>query len=141
MGTETVIEEDVVKKPEVEAVDACGSSKDQQAEFSEVTMSLTEVLEETAKLFELFGKAIVTTTQDITNLIVVHADEDMRHRMDLLVQSDVVKSRSEAAEFLMAEGVKAKRPFFEKVERTKAQISALEEQLRSLSRAGVTKGA
>jgi hypothetical protein len=140
MSTETVVEEDVVKEPEVEAVDACECSKGQKAECSKITISLTEVLEETTKLFEVFGRAIVTTTQDITNLVVVHADEDMRRRMDLLIQSDVAKNRSEAAEFLMAEGIAAKRPFFEKVERTKAQISALEEQLRSLSRASVAKG-
>jgi hypothetical protein len=140
MSTETVIEEDVVRKPEVEAADTCGNSEGQRAKCSEVTLSFAEVLEETAKLFELFGKAIVTTTQDITNLIVVHADEDMRHHMDLLVQADVVNNRSEAAEFLMVKGVEAKRPFFERVARTKAKISALEEQLRSLSRASVAKG-
>jgi hypothetical protein len=140
MTTETVIEEDVVKKPEVEAVDACESAKCQKVKYAEVTTCFTEVLEETAKLFELFGKAIVTTTQDLTNLIVVHADEDMRHHMDLLVQADMAENRSEAAEFLIAEGVKVKRPFFEKVERTKAQIAALEEQMRSLRRGSVAQG-
>ncbi len=125
MTKEVVIEGEIVSQPEVE---------DEQTQAqSELANRFTEVLEETAKLFELLGRAVVTTAQDMTSRVVVHMDEDTRYHMDLLVKTGASKNRTDAAEYLMNEGMKAKQPFFEKVERTNAQIEALQEQLHSLT--------
>jgi hypothetical protein len=99
---------------------------------SEVEMAFDAMLDESARLLELLGRAITTTAQDITSLMVLHVDRDTRERLDLLVDAEIAKSRRAAAAKMLDEGMESNAEVFEKVERTRAQIEALKQQMRNL---------
>jgi len=81
---------------------------------------------------QTFGKA----WEDLTGLMVIRTDGDLRQKLDLLVESGAVKSRAEALKVLYEAGMDKKRKIFEKAEATKAQVEALKEQLRGMAGGG-----
>ena len=91
-----------------------------------------ELVADTAALLQSLGRAVVHTVQDVTQLMVVRTDAEMREKLDLLVDAGVVKSRRAGARTLIKEGLEAKQPLFSEIERTQARIAALKGQLRSL---------
>lgn len=105
---------------------------------AETTAALTAVLDETVGLLGALGRALVTAAQDVTQRLLLPVDAETRQQLDLLVTAGVSKSRTEAAGMLIAEGLKAKAPLFERIERTQVQIAALKEQLRTFKGFGAT---
>lgn len=105
---------------------------------AETSAQLTAVLDETVGLLGALGRALVTAAQDVTQRLLLPVDAETRQQLDLLVTAGVSKSRTEAAGMLIAEGLKAKAPLFERIERTQVQIAALKEQLRAFKGFGAT---
>ncbi len=108
-----------------------------EAELNDSTMSdvsdaIAVVVDETVKLFDSLGKALVTTLQDVSNLMIIKVDAGTRERLDLLVDAGVAKSRGKAAAQLIEEGINATEVTFDRIRRTRAQISELRRQMRSL---------
>jgi len=108
-----------------------------EAELNDSTMSdvsdaIAVVVDETVKLFDSLGKALVTTLQDVSNLMIIKVDAGTRERLDLLVDAGVAKSRGKAAAQLIEEGINATEVTFDRIRRTRAQISELRQQMRSL---------
>ncbi|MBN1486658.1 MAG: hypothetical protein JW981_03385 [Anaerolineae bacterium] len=130
MTEETVIEGEVLESPEEESTGA---------ETSKTTEHFDKVLDQTGKFLESLGKAVFTTAQTVTQHVWVHVDGDTRKHLDMLVESGAAKNRPEAAVYLIGEGIKAKRPLFEKIERTNEQISSLKQQLRSMTGMQITE--
>jgi hypothetical protein len=93
--------------------------------------TLDAVVSEAVKFVESLGKAIVTTVQDASNVMVVNVDKDTREQLDLLVDAGVVDTRREAAGSLIKEGLKSREGVFGKIEATKAQIEELRQQIRA----------
>jgi len=100
--------------------------------MSEVSEAVSAVVDETVKLFDSLGKALVTTMQDVSNLMVIQVDAETREDLDLLVDAGVAKSRSKAAGQMIKEGVGVSGETFDKIRRTKSQITELRQQLRGL---------
>ena len=108
-----------------------------EAELNDSTMSdvsdaIAVVVDETVKLFDSLGKALVTTLQDVSTLMIIKVDAGTRERLDLLVDAGVAKSRGKAAAQLIEEGINATEVTFDRIRRTRAQISELRRQMRSL---------
>ena len=61
---------------------------------------------------------------------MVRINDEALNYLDMLVEADVVKSRSEAAAWLINEGVGANPDLFQKIGEVTQQISALREKLR-----------
>ncbi len=116
------------KAVEVESTEASGP----EAASSSEHLTFDALVGETAKLFEALGKAMVTAAQDVSNLMVVHVDGETRNKLDMLVDAGLMKSRREAANAMMQEGLKTHTRDFEKIARTKDQIAELRQQIRSL---------
>jgi hypothetical protein len=95
-------------------------------------VTFEELVDDAVSLVEALGKAVVTTAQDVSQLMVVRTDAEMRERLDLLVEAGVVKNRRAGARAMIEEGIEAKQPLFEQIERTQERIAALKGQLRSL---------
>ena len=93
--------------------------------------TLDAVVAETVKFVESLGKAIATTIQDASNVMVVNVDKDTREQLDLLVDAGVVESRREAASSLIKEGLKSREGVFGKIEETRAQIAELRQQIHA----------
>ena len=122
MNEEKMVDVEVVETPEAEAT----------AESTDPMPSLTKIVDETAKVMESLGKALIRTAQDVSNLMVVPVDKITRAQLDLLVEAGVAETRSKAAASLLKESVQDRQEIFEKVEKTRAQIASLKEQLHSL---------
>ena len=122
MNEEKVVDVEVVETPEAEAT----------AESADTMPTLTKIVDETAKVMESLGKALIKTAQDVSNLMVVPVDKITRAQLDLLVEAGVAETRSKAAASLLKESVQNRQEIFEKVEKTRAQIASLKEQLHSL---------
>jgi hypothetical protein len=108
-----------------------------EAELNDSTMSdvsdaIAVVVDETVKLVDSLGKALVTTLQDISNLVIIKVDAGTREHLDLLVDSGVAKNRGKAAAQLIEEGINVTEVTFDRIRTTQAQIGELRQQIRSL---------
>lgn len=89
---------------------------------------LDEIGIKAESFFHLAGKAL----EDMTGLMLVRADEQMREKLDMLVESGAAKTRAEALKFLFLAGMEKKKKLFEQIDTTRSQIEALKNQLRDL---------
>ncbi len=81
-------------------------------------------------LKETFGN--VRTARD--SVVMVRIDKESKDKLDELVDAGVVSSRSEAAAFLISEGIKARGPLFDKISAKIEEIRKAKEELQRLLR-------
>jgi hypothetical protein len=82
------------------------------------------------KQVENIGQALGDALQGRGNVVMVRINDEALSYLDMLVEADVVKSRSEAAAWLINEGVNANQSLFQKIGEVTQQISALRDKLR-----------
>lgn len=82
------------------------------------------------KQVENFGQAIGDALQGRGNVVMVRINDEALRHLDMLVEAEVVKSRSEAAALLINEGIHANDGLFQKISDVTSKIAALREQLR-----------
>jgi len=66
------------------------------------------------------------------NVIMARVDKDVAEKIDQLVDAGLFKSRSESAAFLIAEGVKARKELFDKIDEKIRQIQKLKGELKDI---------
>jgi hypothetical protein len=76
------------------------------------------------------GKTVTAALQDRGNVVMVRVNDDALRHMDMLVDAEITKSRSESAAFLITEGVKANQGLFDKISNITEQIAKLRAKLR-----------
>jgi hypothetical protein len=76
------------------------------------------------------SKTLTTALQDRGNVVMVRVNDEALRHMDMLIDAEITKSRSESAAFLITEGVKANQDLFKKIGRITEQIATLRAQLR-----------
>ena len=85
---------------------------------------------------ESVGENIKETLQgalsDRNNVVMVRLNKESLIKLDDLVESGIVSSRSEAAAFLIGEGVKARSGLYDRISEKTAQIRKAKEELRDL---------
>ncbi|MAT44305.1 MAG: hypothetical protein CL609_18390 [Anaerolineaceae bacterium] len=82
------------------------------------------------KQVENIGQAIGDALQGRGNVVMVRVNDEALRHLDMLVEAEVVKSRSEAAALLINEGIQANDGLFNKISDVTTKIAALREQLR-----------
>lgn len=82
------------------------------------------------KSMESLSKALGAALEDRANVVMVRVNDDALQHLDMLVEAEVTKSRSESAAFLINEGIRANQTLFEKIGEITRQIAELREQLR-----------
>jgi hypothetical protein len=87
-------------------------------------------LKDALKQVETFGQALSDALQARGNVVMVRVNDEALVHMDMLVDAEVTKSRSESAAFLIAEGIKVNQVLFDKIGTITQQIAELREQLR-----------
>lgn len=90
----------------------------------------SRTLNEAIKQVENLGKALGSALQDRANVVMVRVNDDSLSYLDMLVEADITKSRSESAAFLINEGIKANEELFNKIRKITDQIVALKAKLR-----------
>ncbi len=85
---------------------------------------------------ESIGENIRDTIQGMRgsrdNVVMVRVDKASLDRLDELVEAGIMGSRSEAAAFLIAEGIKARQPLFDRIEEKIQEIRRAKEELRRM---------
>ena len=69
-----------------------------------------------------------------TNVVMIRVNDETLRYLDMLVEADICKSRSESAAFLIAQGVKANAALYERISEVTEQIAELRRQLREIVR-------
>lgn len=75
-------------------------------------------------------EAVNSVLQNRDNVVMVRVHSDTLRYMDMLVDADITKSRSESAAYLINEGVKANVELFGKIKEVTDQIDKLRTKLR-----------
>ncbi len=65
--------------------------------------------------------------------ITVRLDPETLARIDILADAGVMDTRSDAAAFLIREGVKARQPLFDRIDEKLQQIHAVKDELRHIA--------
>ena len=101
-----------------------------------VTDAVVRGTDEAAALAENIKETIKskTTNERVTrdNVVMVRVDADSLSKMDELVEAELAGSRSEAAAYLISEGIKAREPLFDTISAKVAEIRKAKEELREL---------
>jgi len=108
----------------------------QKSGFDEIASSVKEVAQKTGEAFnkatESIGKAIDSALAARDHVVMVRVNDDSLRSLDALVQTGIFKSRSEAAAFLISEGVKAQASLFERISERIKEIERLREELKGI---------
>ena len=95
-----------------------------------VSKTLNDAVKQVEKQVENLSKALGSALQDRANVVMVRVNDDSLKYLDMLVEADITKSRSESAAFLINEGIKTNEALFNKIREITDQISDLKSQLR-----------
>ncbi len=90
----------------------------------------SDSLRDAWKHVESFGQALSEALQGRGNVVMVRVNDEALEHLDMLVEAEITKSRSESAAFLINEGINANQELFERISAITQQIAELREQLR-----------
>jgi hypothetical protein len=91
---------------------------------------VTKAVKNTIRAVGETGETLVGALQNRDNVVMVRVHKDILHQLDMLVDAEITRSRSESAAFLISEGVKANQALFGKIKGVTDQIEKLRAQLR-----------
>ena len=83
-------------------------------------------------MFEGIDETVESVRGKRSNVVMVRVSQDSLDRLDDLVECGLTRSRSEAAAFLIAEGVKARTDLFDKIADQTRLIRKAKERLKEL---------
>lgn len=131
MSEETIIEGEATEVPEGEvmATTEPEATKGEAVSGGEPKAAAT-ALKDALERVESLGKTLAGAMQDRANVVMVRVNDEALQHLDMLVEADITKSRSESAAFLINEGIKANQGLFGKIGTITEQIAALRAQLR-----------
>lgn len=118
--------EEVVEAEEL-PVDVEGEDLNAEAEEG---AKRTGSLKDAWKQVENIGQVVGEALQSRSNVVMVRINDDALHHLDMLVEAEVTKSRSESAAYLISEGIRANEELFGKISEITDQIETLRVQLR-----------
>ena len=131
---ETVVEETVAEENGAdEAAEAeGGAGADGDGAMGAAGKTINDAFKQVEKQFENISKALGSALQDRANVVMVRVNDDSLAYLDMLVEADITKSRSESAAFLVNEGIKDNEALFNRIREITDQIVALKSQLRDV---------
>ena len=118
------VEEEAVEESAEEAEEKAGGVK------SSASKTINDAFKQVETFTESISKALGSALQDRANVVMVRVNDDSLAYLDMLVDADITKSRSESAAFLINEGIKANEGLFNQIREITDQIAALRAQLR-----------
>ena len=92
--------------------------------------SFNELTDFLSGLGRTLEEGVRTTLQGRGNVLMVRVNDDTLRHVDTLVQAGLFKTRSEAAAYLLHEGIRSKQDIFDRVSATASEISRLRDEMR-----------
>lgn len=120
------------QKPEEEQEPAGDETPKGPDISDQIRSGVKEFRDTISGLGEALGVAMKTVLSDREFVVMVRVNKDTRDNLDHLMQAGLFKSRSEAAAFLLASGIKAQSMLFDKIKDKTTEIGRLQEELRNL---------
>lgn len=109
---------------------------DHRVGLNNFASSVKEVAQKTGEVLnkatESIEKAINSALAARDHVVMVRVNEDSLKRIEELVQSGIFKSRSEAAAFLISEGIKSQTELFGRIESKIGEIERLRAELKGI---------
>ncbi|MFY9570930.1 MAG: hypothetical protein WAV20_05990, partial [Blastocatellia bacterium] len=106
---DVIIEEKTDSEDDILVTNMPNDETRQKSGFDDLASSVKEVAQKTGealnKATESIGKAIESALSARDHVVMVRVNDDSLRSLDALVQTGIFKSRSEAAAFLISEGV------------------------------------
>ena len=90
----------------------------------------TPPLNKAWKQVENIGQTLGEALQGRGNVVMVRVNDETLEHLDMLVEAELCKSRSEAAALLINEGIKVNQTLFERIREITDKIAGLRSQLR-----------
>lgn len=87
-------------------------------------------LKDAIEQVEYFGQAVSEALQGRGNVVMVRVNDEALRHLDMLVEAEITKSRSESAAFLINEGIAANQELFGKISTITQKITELRDLLR-----------
>lgn len=134
MSSEKMLEGEIKKENDEEQSKPAAEPKP-----AHPTKPATEVIKDAIKQVGEFGQTIGGAISTRDHVVMVRVDGDTLQRLDMLVDAEICKSRSEGAAYLINEGIKANAKLYDKIGEVTGQIAALREQLRASIQSEVKK--
>lgn len=97
---------------------------------SEAAAKRSASLKDAWKQVENIGQVVGEALQTRSNVVMVRVNDEALRHLDMLVEADVTKSRSESAAYLISEGIRANQELFAKISEITDKIETLRAQLR-----------
>ena len=133
---DVIIEEKSAENDDIVVSSLENDEPRQKSGFDDLASSVKEVAQKTGealnKATESIGKAIESALAARDHVVMVRVNDDSLKSLDALVQSGIFKSRSEAAAFLISEGVKAQAALFERISERIKEIERLRSELKDI---------
>ncbi|MBN2003023.1 MAG: hypothetical protein JXA21_06670 [Anaerolineae bacterium] len=126
---EEKVEEVAAVEPVAETVAAEAETKADEKKASASKPS-SVALKEAWRQVETFGQALGEALQGRGNVVMVRINDEALAHLDMLVEGEITKSRSESAAFLINEGISANNALFARIKDITQQIAELREKLR-----------
>ncbi len=114
--------------------------EDIETVVDEVNKGVRIIVARGSEAAETVGGSIRETIKDTLdgvrssrdNVVMVRTNKESLDRLDELVEGGIASSRSEAAAFLISEGIKARRGLFDRISEKIEEIRKTKEELRLL---------
>ncbi|GIV66474.1 MAG: hypothetical protein AB1457_02645 [Chloroflexota bacterium] len=90
----------------------------------------SDPLREAWKQVENIGQTLGEALQSRGNVVMVRVNDETLRHLDMLVEAEIAKSRSEAAALLINEGIKHNAELFSHIQQVTDQIIQLRIQLK-----------
>lgn len=124
-----------LEEPPVQADSEAGSSTSSgtgaaEEEKAKPSPAPAQALKGAWKQVENIGQTLGEALQGRGNVVMVRVNDETLQHLDMLVEAELARSRSEAAAMLITEGVKANTQVFDRIREITDQIAALRSQLR-----------
>ncbi len=137
MSEETIIEGEAAEIPEEEVTETHEPETTGDKAISQEPKAAATALKDALERVESLGKTLAGAMHDRANVVMVRVNDEALQHLDMLVEADITKSRSESAAFLINEGVKVNKELFGKISTITDQIAELRAQLRESVRIDV----
>jgi len=129
MSEETIIDGQAHDPADASTGTASGASTG-SATGTKTQPAGSQTLKGAWKQVENIGQTLGEALQGRGNVVMVRVNDETLAHLDMLVEGELARSRSEAAALLISEGMKANAPLFERIRQITDQIAALRGQLR-----------
>lgn len=128
-GDESAVTVEVVEPAPEAAAEPGPPTTDAQKDAAKKDKPSTTI-REALKQAETFAQTLGEALQGRGNVVMVRVNDEALAHLDMLVEAEVTKSRSESAAFLINEGIRANEELFVSISSITDKIAALREQLR-----------